>query len=114
MPSISFNNPNQNQFFSTPINFQNRTFQNKFPSNPQTLDKKSEPKPTPMSIVSNKTIPRPNQSAIRRPTNCFQSTGPRNFISEELYNVETPQEYQSEFEENYDDFTQNQEYEEDR
>lgn len=76
---------NSNQFPNGPINYQTRPVFTKFPTNSQVFGKKPEFKPTPMSI-STKNTGMPNQIPNRN-YNHFQNTGPRNFISEELFNV---------------------------
>ncbi|KAF5285668.1 hypothetical protein FQA39_LY16532 [Lamprigera yunnana] len=108
-PNHSFNNPNRfnspnfnhnfyktNQFNSNP-NYKNThnnfpTFPNatntssdgnRYPRNQYNFNhRKPEYKPTPMSISTR------NTNRSRGTPNHFQATGPANFISEELYNVE--------------------------
>lgn len=70
-----------------------------------------------MSISTRNTFQSNKFRGPPQSSNYFQSTGPRNFISEELYNIETPQEEQFHFEnidENYEDqrYEPSQEYEE--
>lgn len=90
-PFQRFNAPSSRThttFPNQPINIQSRPIQHKFPTNaqvfgpPKNVFKPTGQKPTnipePMSTTSH--IP-----TIRRPpSNYFQSTGPRNFISQEL------------------------------
>ncbi|KAF2899534.1 hypothetical protein ILUMI_06637 [Ignelater luminosus] len=115
---------NQNQIRTTP-NFQNRPIQNTFPNtqgtfnhpnrqvqnkflHPQSLNyKKVEQQPTPMSISTRNTT-RVFQNKPQARPSYFTSTGPQNFISEEIYNVEE-QEPQEGFEnfENVEDLSYN-------
>ncbi|KAF5287002.1 hypothetical protein FQA39_LY16116 [Lamprigera yunnana] len=68
-----------------PINIQNRPITTKYPTNDEIFGKKIESRPTPMSISTRNTNAnyRPN---FPRQQNVFQSNGPRNFKSEELFN----------------------------
>lgn len=94
--------PRQPQYFpSQPIPIQPRPVQRNYPTNAQVFGKpknvfapqhnrplKLEP-PTPMSTSTagpSRVYP---QKQPYRPTNFFQPTGPRNFVSRELSNVET-------------------------
>lgn len=115
-----------NNFPSQPINIQPRpNFQpQRFFTNSQVFGKpqmqnvfrpnqnKNLPKPTPMSVSTrhttnnfknNTTMPNTANAAgnnfIPRQNNYFQSTQPRNFVSEELYNTEVEQ-----YNENFDEF----------
>ncbi|KAF5306342.1 hypothetical protein FQR65_LT07366 [Abscondita terminalis] len=78
-----------NQFPRGPINIQSRPIQSNFPTNSQVFGKKPEFKPTPMSVNTRNTFQsNRNQNQPQLQRNHFQQTGPRNFTSEELYNVE--------------------------
>lgn len=96
------NNYNQNGFPRGPVNYQTRPVQNRYFTNSQVFGRKPEPKPTPMSISTRNTFnPSRNQ-----PNNHFQKSGPSNFTSEELYNMEEPDQTQfenQEFVENMDE-----------
>ncbi|KAK4883880.1 hypothetical protein RN001_000151 [Aquatica leii] len=81
-------NQNRNHFPSAPINVQSRPVSTRFPTNAEVFERKPEFKPTPMSISTRNTM-RPSHN-----NNYFRNTGPRNFISEELHNVEDQPENQ--------------------
>lgn len=75
----------QTPFPRGPVNIQTRPINNtNFPTNSQVFGKKQEFKPTPMSISTR------NTSNFNRNQNHFRQTGPRNFVSEELHNMEEP------------------------
>lgn len=90
-----YNNQNRSQFPRGPINIQNRQVPTRFPTNSQVFGRKLEPKPTPMSVSTTNTA-RPRN--ISKPQNHFQNSQSPNFVSEELYNIEEPQQIQLEFE----------------
>ncbi|KAF5292690.1 hypothetical protein FQA39_LY13902 [Lamprigera yunnana] len=86
-PQISTNNQHKQNFsLRGPINIQNRPITTRYPTNNEVFGKKIESKPTPMSISTRNTNAnyRPN---FPRQQNVFQSNGPRNFKSEELFNI---------------------------
>ncbi|KAF5276735.1 hypothetical protein FQA39_LY18557 [Lamprigera yunnana] len=86
-PQIPTNNQYKQNFFPRgPINIQNRPITTRYPTNNEVFGKKIESRPTPMSISTRNTNAnyRPN---FPRQQNVFQSNGPRNFKSEELFNI---------------------------
>ncbi|KAF5303206.1 hypothetical protein FQA39_LY10119 [Lamprigera yunnana] len=86
-PQIPTNNQYKQNFFPPgPINIQNRPITTRYPTNNEVFGKKIESKPTPMSISTRNTNAnyRPN---FPRQQNVFQSNRPRNFKSEELFNI---------------------------
>lgn len=87
------------QFPSQPINVQTRNIPKKYYTNEQVFGKpinvfspqnshKPQNTPKPMSITSQLTSKNFNQN---KQPNHFRQTGPRNFISEELTNIEIPE-----------------------
>lgn len=105
----SFNSPIQtpSTFPSKPINIQSRPVQSHFPRSSQVFGTNKPPmknvwkpnpnnpnlrfqKSTPMSGVS--FTPQKTQTQPYRNNHFFQSTGPRNFMAEELTNLEYPPE----------------------
>ncbi|KAF2879799.1 hypothetical protein ILUMI_26374 [Ignelater luminosus] len=95
--------PQQTQFPSQPINIRPRPIQRTFPTNAQLFGPSKDVfKPTgripsntpePMSTTfRNNTVRRPFQNHPQTSTNTFsnhfKSTGPRNFISEELHQID--------------------------
>ena len=102
MPTFSQTNP----FPRQPINVQPRPIPRHYPTNAQVFGRQSKPmyqqnnppkqeSPVPMSIsTAGPSRIQPRQTSTRYP-NFFQSTGPRNFISEELTNVQISEPYES-------------------
>ncbi|KAF5270693.1 hypothetical protein FQA39_LY01431 [Lamprigera yunnana] len=76
----------QNLFLRGPINIQNRPITTRYPTHNKVFGKKIESKPTPMSISTRNTNAN-YRSNFPRQQNVFQSNGPRNFKSEELFNI---------------------------
>ncbi|KAF5275923.1 hypothetical protein FQA39_LY00719 [Lamprigera yunnana] len=76
----------QNLFPRGPINIQNRPITTRYPTNNEVFGKKIKSRPTPMSISTRNTNAnyRPN---FPKQQNVFQSNGPRNFKSKELFNI---------------------------
>lgn len=131
--SQSFNqNPQQFQqqnnfkqtFPSQPVQVQSRPIKQHFPTNAQVFGKpknvfapqknmnqRLSPKPTPMSVQSAgpSRINQPQQN--RQYYNYFQPTGPKNFVSQELTNLQTNHEHAEDqnSEEYYDDYYYNDE-----
>ncbi|KAF5276866.1 hypothetical protein FQA39_LY06417 [Lamprigera yunnana] len=86
-PQIPTNNQyKQNIFTRGRINIQNRPITTRYPTNNKVFGKKIESRPTSMSMSTRNTNAnyRPN---FPRQQNVFQSNGPRNFKSEELFNI---------------------------
>lgn len=95
-----FNQPNNNFRQTTPQNFNNPNFQNKRSFSKVTatrppIQNKLFNKPTPMSISTRNTNPQYGN---------FRPSGPQNFISEELFNVNDDKSCEFTFDEqNYDE-----------
>ncbi|KAF5274376.1 hypothetical protein FQA39_LY07256 [Lamprigera yunnana] len=86
-PQVPTNNQHKQNFFPRgPINIQNRPITTRYPTNNEVFGKKIESRPTLMSISTRNTNAnyRPN---FPKQQNVFQSNGPRNFKSEELFNI---------------------------
>lgn len=82
-PVVSTSNQqNQNSFPRGPIHYFNRF------SNNNSQQQRQQYTPTPMSVSTNNTF-RQNRNHQPR-TNYFRSNGPRNFVSEELHNIQEP------------------------
>lgn len=111
LPALQYNKPNTFIRGVTPNNSQVRPTQMKYYPNFQGFDKKTEPKPTPMSISTNNTTQKFDQNRFKP-----QQQKP-NFLVEELFNVEPPneqrfEENQNNFVEHYDEIEQeNEDYE---
>ncbi|KAF5280759.1 hypothetical protein FQA39_LY17983 [Lamprigera yunnana] len=86
-PQIPTNNQYKQNFFPRgPINIQSCPLTTRYPTNNEVFGKKIESRPT-LMLISTRITNANNRPNFPRQQNVFQSNGPRNFKSEELFNI---------------------------
>lgn len=94
-PKSQFNT--SNHFPRGPINIQPRPIKQNFPTNSQVFGRKPDSKPTPMSISTRNTFPRPQQQQS------LQQSKPPTFAFEELHNSEPNESFYDNYDLTYED-----------